>query len=79
MVFFDSHSLDELAFRSYEIYLLKKFASEQELECVTGVTKWTQDCDVLLAYLSGQFGYTNFKAFARHPVWFYITKQSREK
>ena len=39
------------------------------------VRDWTEDHDLLLAALATKFGFNNFRAIVRHPVWMYITAE----
>lgn len=65
MVFFGNRSLDDLAFRSYEIYLLSNFAKESQQEYYVHpkikVNAWIDECDVLLALLVCKFGYGSYR------------------
>lgn len=64
-VFFGWRSLDELAFRSYEIHLLSQFAHEfARLHIVgprTQICEWMDDCDVILAALMVDLGFNNYR------------------
>lgn len=78
IVFFDGFCLDDLAFRSYEIHLLSKFAAEYRLRSMSGKTSWDSDCDAVLAHLITQSGYSNVQATARHAVWHILTTSPEE-
>ena len=75
-VFFGGRSLDELAFRSYELFLLAEFAEKHTLQGSVGRKddlKWNLDCDSFLAVLSVELGMHNYIAISRHPLWLTLT------
>ena len=42
------------------------------------VRDWSEDHDLLLAALATKYGFNNFRAIVRHPVWMYITAEQEE-
>ena len=75
LVFFGDRSLDELAFRSYEIYLVNQYLSGHDLTIIDigeGRCQWSEDCDVVLAALLLQLGFNNYRAITRHSAWLYL-------
>lgn len=80
LVFFGGRSLDELAFRSYELYLLTEFAERHTLEdSVASKKRWDADCDAYLALLSLELGLHNYKAISRHSIWLILSSNSGSK
>ena len=75
--FLDGLSLDELSFRSYEFHLLVQFVAENQVE--TPVRQWDRTCETILAALALKHGFSNFKAFARHPVWLKVGLQEQNQ
>lgn len=73
-VFFGNRSLDEVAFRSYTIYLLSELVSAEGHREASTVpfNSWNDDCDVILAELTVSLGFTNMSAISQHPVWHYL-------
>ena len=75
LVFFGDRSLDELAFRSYEIYLVNQYLSGHDLTIIDigeARCQWSEDCDVVLAALLLQLGFNNYRAITRHSAWLYL-------
>ena len=75
MVLFNGLSVDQMAFRSYELYLLKQFTAHNQVKRAKAVAEWSPICDVVLAYLTCQYGFGNLKTIANHPVWHAITQK----
>ena len=39
---------------------------------------WVDEHDLLLAMLVIKFGYDNYQAIVRHPVWLFVTAEPEE-
>ena len=78
-VFFGGRSLDALAFRSYEIYLLSELVANNKntsapTEALAG---WNMQCDIVLAYLVTILGFENIMSVGMHPIWDILTSKKQ--
>ena len=65
-----------MTFRSYELNLLRQFLAHNQVKRARSVTTWSPICDVILAFLTCQYGFGNYRIFAHHPVWSTISDHS---